>query len=249
MRYAAAAFTSIRRPAFAGLLLALSVCAPTVLRAQNRVLIVSVADVTSGKPLEGAQVRLPETGRESRTDWIGEVKFSNVSAGSHLVTVRVLGYAPGEIKVLVAGDSTGAVFMLEPTATMTDTVRVVAESKKVPPHLVEFDAHKTLGIARILPESVLAKTAPDKLALTIVTRFSRLKISSFNGHDVLKGADAACNVRLFLDGLPMTDDIFLTLDPKALAGVEFYPMISAPAQYRRTDKCATEGVVLLFWSK
>src|SRR5437868_5442912 len=105
------------RPTFTVLsttLLALMAVSPSVAKAQHHALIVSVADAANGRPLEGAQVRLVETGRLSRADWIGEVRFSDVSAGTHVVQVRMVGYAPGEIKVLVAGDSTGAVFMLEP---------------------------------------------------------------------------------------------------------------------------------------
>jgi hypothetical protein len=222
----------------------------SVALAQKHALIVSVADAANGRPLEGAQVRLVETGRLSRADWIGEVKFSDVSAGTHVVQVRMVGYAPGEIKVLVAGDSTGAVFMLEPTPTQTDTVRVVAAPKSASPKLFEFESHKTMGIARILTDSVFSKLEPDQLSVTLATHFPGLFIEFLpGGHTRVKG------VRMYLDGLPMNQDMYEKLNPKDLAGVEFYPIASAPAQYRfvavpigdpgalRADK------ILLFWLK
>jgi hypothetical protein len=246
---------------FAASLFALNVALPPSAGAQKHALIVSVADAASGKPLEGAQVRLPETGRLARADWIGEVKFSDVSAGTHVVRVRMVGYAPAEIKVLVAGDSTGAVFMLEQTAMATDTVRVAAVPKSTTPKLFEFESHRTMGIARILSDSVLGKVERDQLSLTLATHFPGLfivhlvgghsTVKTFRQSGDLKGSE--CGVRMYLDGIAMGQDLFETLDPRDLAGVEYYPIASAPAQYRIAAPPVPNGlaacVVLLFWTK
>lgn len=250
------------RSAFAVLstaLVALTFAVPSVAIAQKHALIVSVADAANGRPLEGAQVRLVETGRLSRADWIGEVKFSDVSAGTHVVQVRIVGYAPGEIKVFVAGDSTGAVFMLEPTATQTDTVRVVAAAKSASPKLFEFESHRTMGIARIVSDSVLNKLEPDRLSLTLATHFPGLFLKYVGAHTTVKSfrgfSSSECGVKMFLDGLPMGQDLYETLNPRDLAGVEYYPIASAPPQYRfaaapiSSPGAANACVILLFWSK
>jgi hypothetical protein len=238
----------------------LSGFAPLPPRAQQHALIVSVADAATGRPLEGAQVRLPDIGRSGRADWIGEVRFRDVSAGSHRVQVRMVGYAPSEIKVLVSGDSTGAVFMLEQMATQTDTVRVV-EHEIVPAKLFEFEVHKKMGFARILSDSILEHIEPDRLSLTLVTRFPGLYLEFVNGHTAVKTFrqsgdiwNSKCGVAMYLDGQKMSQDLYEMLDPKLLAGVEYYPIGLAPAQYRFAAGSVKSDdpnacVVLLFWSK
>lgn len=227
--------------------------APLPPRAQQHVLIVSVADAVTGRPLEGAQVRLPDIGRSGRADWIGEVRFRDVSAGTHRVQVRMVGYASSEINVLVAGDSAGAVFMLEQTATQTDTVKVV-ERETVPAKLFEFEAHKKLGIAKILSDIVLEQVTPDRLSVTLATRFPGLAFVILrDGHTTVKPLRQSgdirkpqCGVAMYLDGQEIGQDSYETLDPRLLAGVEYYPFAMAPAQYRlAANACA----VLLFWTK
>jgi hypothetical protein len=234
---------------------------PSTLPAQRHSLIVSVADAVTGKPLEGAQVRLPDIGRAGRADWIGEVRIRDVSAGLHRVQVRMVGYAPSEITVRVEGDSTGAVFMLEQTAAQADTVKII-EHENVPAKLFEFEAHKKMGIARILQDTALERVTPDRLSLTLATRFPGLALEILrDGHTTVKSLrqsgdiwNSKCSVAMYLDGQKMGQDQYETLDPKLLAGVEYYPMNMAPAQYRFAPgsvkgDSAISCVVLLFWSK
>src|SRR2546429_207887 len=84
--------------------------------AQRHALVVSVADVADGRPLSGADVRLVGTSRAGRTDWIGEARFFDLPARRQRVQVRMLGYAPAELEIPIAGDSSGAIFMLEAVA-------------------------------------------------------------------------------------------------------------------------------------
>lgn len=224
--------------------------ASSAAQAQKHVLSVSVADAETGRPLEGAQVRLPESGRVATTNWIGEALFNDASPGPILAQVRLIGYAPSEVRVLVRGDSTGAFFALEPIPAQTDTVKVFAERTKVASKLFEFEAHKTMGIARILPESVLARTEPDRLSLVLATRFPGLVMRFAGAHTTIASLRyGGCHgVTKFLDGMYLDDEQYFVLDPRDLAGVEYYPMGMAPVQYRRpqdADACA----VLLFWSK
>ena len=229
--------------------------ASSAAQAQKHVLSVSVADAETGRPLEGAQVRLPESGRVATTNWLGEALFSEASPGPVLARVRMIGYAPSEVRVLVRGDSTSAFFALEPAPAQADTVKVFAERTKVASKLFEFEAHKTMGIARIVPESVLAKTEPDRLSLMLATHFPGLVMRFAGAHTTVASLrNGGCGVKMFLDGLPMDDERYFMLDPRDLVGVEYYPMGMAPVQYRSaltrlSDATGPACAVLLFWSK
>jgi hypothetical protein len=228
-------------------------------QAQKHVLTVSVADAETGRPIEGAQVRLPDSGRIAITNWIGEALFNDASPGPILAQVRMIGYAPSEVRVLVRGDSTGAFFALEATPAQTDTVKVFAERTKVASKLFEFEAHKTMGIARILPESVLANAEPDRLSLMLATHFPGLVMRFARGHTTVASLrHGGCGVKMFLDGILMDEERYFMLDPRDLAGVEYYPVSMAPVQYRhpltRPSDAGQGGdgpacAVLLFWSK
>ena len=102
----------------------------------------------------------------------------------------------------------------------------------------------------------------DQLSLTLATHFPGLFIVHLaGGHSTVKTFRQSgdlkdeCGVRMYLDGIAMGQDLFETLDPRDLAGVEFYPIASAPAQYRFAAPPVHDSnglaacVVLLVWTK
>ncbi len=235
--------------------------------AQSTTLVVSVADAHSGKPLMGAQVRLPTLGRLARADWLGETRISAVPRGRYEIVVRALGYAPSDIMLDVAGDSVGAVFMLEPVATGLDTVRVFAPV--VSQRLEPFEMRRRMGIGRFLAESALVKEGTRSLANVLVTHlpglrlvpddpasFMTVKSSGTSGNiwDFDNTALGTCKVDIYLDGVPLIDHLE-SVFPADLAGVELYNMSSAPAQYRQAAGIGSPGgryascKVLLLWTK
>ena len=194
------------------------------------ILVVSVADAKSGKPLEGAQVRLPEIGRTARANWIGEARFNDLATGKYQVQVRHLGYAGSEITIAVSGDTVGAVFMLERIAAL-DTVRVEAATNPSrfasPSRAEEFDARRRMGIGHFLTDSILAKEADHDLAhaLSIHLPSIRVERAKEPGHWTIVGmgttgimskqgrglspdsqALGLCPVDIYLDGVFQSGD-------------------------------------------
>src|SRR4051812_39795192 len=93
----------------------LAVLVPNCLNAQggkSSLVIASVTDAKTGKPLENAEVTLPDANVTARTDWAGEARLPNVSRGAHKFEVRHPGYAALDIELMVDGDSTGPVFRM-----------------------------------------------------------------------------------------------------------------------------------------
>jgi hypothetical protein len=222
------------------------------------VVVAGVADADTGAPLTDALVRLPDLGRAARTDWIGEARIAGVKPGLVRIEARKLGYAPADVTLIVKGDSIGPVFMLSRSTAALDTVRVFGQL--VPARLQEFETRRHMGIGRFLTDSVLEKEGNLSLAVALSMRLpgiravpdtdiashSRLVSTRINATTPKRaGFQLNCAVDVYLDGFLYYDDID-AISPREIAGIEFYTIGSAPAQYRRgTGSCQ----VMLIWSK
>jgi hypothetical protein len=227
--------------------------------------IASVADASSGAPLENAEVRVVDADMAAKTDWSGEARISYVSPGKHKFEVRRAGYAVLDVDLLVEGDSTGPVFRLASTEQTPALEPVTVNAQ--PPSLKDFEARRAQRIGKFLTADQLAAERNQSLMSVVVHSFNGLMSTqdpARAGHDVLmmRRANAQlnkntvpedehfvfeshCGVDIYLDGAQFRDDLD-SIRIADLAGVEFYTMSSAPGEYRRLSKnCG----VLLLWSK
>ena len=234
---------------------------------RNSLVIASVADASSGAPLQDAEVRLVDANMTSRTDWSGEARISNVSPGKHKFEVRHPGYDVLEVELLVEGDSTGPVFRLASTKPAPSLEPVTVKAKQPPSSLSEFEARRAQGIGKFLTADQLAAANNQSLMSIVVHAFNGLMSAQdpeHTGRNILmtrRGnaqldmtklsteqhflSESHCGVDIYLDGSRFSDDLD-AIRPGDLAGVEYYPMGSAPGQYRRlSESCG----VLLLWSK
>jgi hypothetical protein len=222
--------------------------------AQSHALVVSVADVSNGHPLEGADVRLVGASKAARTDWIGEARFFNLPVSRQRVQVRMLGYAAAELEIPISGDSSGAIFMLEPVALPLDKVDVKAERPDA--RFAEFDLHRRFGTGRYLTDSVLAKEGTRPISFVLISHFPGLTPATVesSGRDsivatqhggLLFSMAQTCAVAVYLDGIRWTDGLE-GIRTEELHGVEYYDITTAPIQYRRPGAACK---VLLFWTK
>jgi hypothetical protein len=236
--------------------------------AGKSLVIASVADATSGAPLENAEVTLPGAKISARTDWSGEARIPNVVAGKYRFQIRHPGYAVLEVDLLVQGDSTGPVFRLVSTAPPAPALEpVTVTGKSRPSSLSEFEARRAQGIGRFLTADELAAQGNRSLINVIVHAFSGLMAApdpARTGHDMLMTrranarldqnnlpanehyqSESHCGVDIYLNGGQFHDDLE-SIRTTDLAGAEYYPIGSAPGEYRRlTDSCG----VLLLWTR
>ena len=216
-------------------------------------LIVGVADAETGEALEGAEVVLMRLYRIGRTTSMGEATLQDVPRGAQRVRVRRLGYAPSEIDLAIVGDTTGAVFRLQRTATQLGAVNV--EADWIPPRMREVDLRRKQGIGRFLSEAELERDKDRDFASTMTTRFPGLStIGDTQGHrflvTTLGSASftgvAACYVTLYLDDMEIPKEEQSMIRTWDLAAVEYSTASQVPARYRtKTYKCG----VMLLWSK
>src|SRR6266853_6508116 len=223
--------------------------------AGKSLVIAAVTDGQSGAPLADAVVSLSDLNVSARTDWSGEARIPNVSPGPHKFEIRMAGYAPLSVDLLVQGDSTGPVFRLAKVGTTLEPVKVAGDPSSS--YLAPFDARRAQGRGRYLTAADLEKNQNRSLVAVLVQAFGGLMSTpdpARPGHNILvtrrtkprlTNVDVHCGVDIYLDNSQYLDDLE-ALHPSDLAGVEYYPIESAPGEYRKlSDNCG----VLVLWSK
>src|ERR1051325_1470721 len=240
-------------------LLALCLVGPGLVSAQSdktSLIIASVADARSGQPIADAEVKLADVNLSAKTDWSGEARIANVGAGQHNFQIVKAGYDSLVVTLQVQGDSIGPVFRILKSGTSTPAPVAVAATPRTS-YLVEFEKRREQGHGKYLTASDLEAKKNRPLVTVLAQSFSGLMSTpdaTRPGHNILvtrrtrprlSAADMHCGVDIYLDSSPYLDDLE-ALQPSDLAGVEYYPIESAPGEYRRlTDNCG----VLILWSK
>ena len=240
---------------------------PGVSAQRHSLVIASVADASSGAPLENAEVRLVDARMAARTDWSGEARISDVPQGKYKFEVRHPGYAVLYVDLLVEGDSTGPVFRLASIGPVPSLEHVTVNAQRPTSPLKDFETRRGQGIGKFLSADELASESNRSLMTIVVQAFNglmsvpdpeqtsriilmtrrqdaRLDLNTLP-EDKHYLSESHCGVDIYLDGSPFKDDLD-SVKPGDLAAVEYYPMSGAPGQYRRlSENCG----VLLLWSK
>jgi len=113
--------------ALIALLAVLTATAPPAAAQQVGTIRGSITDAATQRPLAGAQVSLPGTGRGALTNNNGAFLLVGVPPGSHTVRVTMIGYEPAERTVtLAAGQSLAVDFALRETAVALEELIVTA---------------------------------------------------------------------------------------------------------------------------
>jgi hypothetical protein len=237
-----------------------SIAAQTTAKAS--VVIAGVTDAQSGAPLADAEVSVSDLNVSARTDWSGEVRIPNVAGGKHKFEIRRAGYEPLDVDLLVQGDSIGPVFRLAKVETAAAPGTPALAPVKVAgdpstSYLADFERRRAQGRGRFLTAADLDKKQNRSLVAVLANAFGGLMSTpdpARPGHNILMtrstkprltNVDVHCGIDVYLDNSQYLDDLE-ALHPSDLAGVEYYPIESAPGEYRKlTDNCG----VLILWSR
>lgn len=227
-------------------------------QARNSVVIASVTDAKSGQPLADAQVTLDDINITARTDWSGEARIAGVATGRHNFIIVKPGYDSMVVALQVQGDSVGPVFRLLKSGTTTQTLTpVTVPANPATSYLADFERRRQEGRGKYMTADELEKKANRSLVAVLAQAFGGLMSTpdpARPGHNILMSRrtrprldriDIHCGIDVYLDSSPYLDDLE-AIRPSELAGVEYYPIESAPGEYRKlTDNCG----VLILWSK
>ena len=202
----------------------------------------------SGVPLAGAQVVL--RAKRTNTNAKGEFKLASLTAGEHLVLVRMPGFAPktDTIEVADAGEARREYRLSRVTAVLPEVRSTTTLTDR---RLAEFYDRREFGMGRFLDSTEFANTAgtrtSDRLRrLPGVTigrgRFSDAYVWSSRGR---------CAANVWMDGLNLGTgyDVNL-LDPSIILAIEWYPSPGmTPVQFSMVKRGASHCAVLVIWTK
>ena len=207
-------------------------------------------------PLAGASAWLLGTKLEVSTGDNGRFRITNIPAGTYIVVVRRLGYAPlSSAMSIAAGDTTRASFTLVQQQVTLDRVVVNAAAFAGP--LGEFEFRRLSGMGQFMTQAEIEK-------LNLVGTSDLLRTF----HSVAVGPNAVlasrllpavgCPMQFYVDGLAMTvTDLERDLPPPhEIAGIEVHAnTATVPMQYASLGGGGVSGRgggicgVILIWRR
>lgn len=219
-----------------------------------------VTDAKSGQVLSGATVSVTD-GSTTRTDESGLYRLRSVPAATHIIAVRMVGYAKQSRTVTVEeGREVTADFKLEPSANVLDQVivtgTVVATELKSVPNAITVITAKQIeerGITRIdelfrgeIPglfslETGAAGTA-GAVSLDEVIMYSRgaTRISETD----LVASVITNPIKTYVDGVELSNSQYLSqIDPKSIERIE---ILTGPQASTIYGANAINGVMQIF---
>ncbi|MFN8666928.1 MAG: carboxypeptidase regulatory-like domain-containing protein [Gemmatimonadaceae bacterium] len=196
-----------------------------------------------GEPLPGARVRLYGETREVRSDARGAFVLAGVPAGTRMLELRALGYAPRrELIDLVAQQEVVVDLPLEEFPTTIDTIRVYGARPALGDVMAGFERRRSLSQGVFFDPEGLERRHP--LAFSDLLRgIAGVDVMTLDGARAIamRGADgqARCEPELVVDGLRLPryeSDIDNLIPVSIVRAVEVYPRrIQAPAEFQALD--------------
>jgi len=216
----------------------------------------TVTDARSQRPLQGVSVAVDESHTGGVTAADGTYRLTNVAAGEHRLTVRLLGYTKRIVTVTVRdGEGTTANVTLEPSVNALDQVVVTGtviptELKAVPNAITVITAKdiEQRGITQI--QQLFRGDVPGLFAairgsaspLDEVFMFSR-GATALSGNSA--GTSSGTNpIKTYVDGVEMADPKYLSqIDPQSIERIE---ILTGPQASTIYGSNALNGVMQIF---
>ncbi len=206
-----------------------------------------VTDAKTGQGVAGARVTLQGTGLGALTNDSGGFRVANVPPGSYAVTVRRIGYAQGVGTVAVVADQEAVLDVsLELSASPLDAVVVTGtvvptEVKALPTPVSvitaeDLAAQRPHTVQELFRQAVPTAVAWDLAAIPVQTTFSVRGASTIS-------SGGLGQMKVFIDGIPMSDYTFASVDPNSIERVEVIRGPQAAAIY---GSDALGGVLQIF---
>lgn len=215
-------------------------------------LVVTAVSEETQQPLSGAEVLLDGRGR-GRTDAAGVYRVTGIDAGSRVVIVRHLGFAPERVVVQAASGRATRVFVALTTRPIPlAEIRVHARSGaglRMLHNRGFFDRQRNSGgffFNRSDIERSHSLTTADLLARVPGVQIAR-SFGSSRASMNRNATRSSCPVQYFVDGIPVYAFGLEEMRLEDLEGVEVYRGASQiPPEFNRHN--AMCGVVV-FWTR
>jgi len=184
-----------------------------------------------GKPVANAQVSVPGTGVDGRTEETGTFRLGGLPSGTQTVEVRAIGFEPKRVAVDLTREhlTTVDVVLDRPVQTL-GAVTIYGKGNSA---MAEFQRRLKAGWGHILTPADIARRnafqASDLFLMIPGVRVARGR--GFSNTILVRG----CRPTVYLNGMRMDDDAASDIDmlvtPSELTAVEVYTAANRPAEF------------------
>jgi hypothetical protein len=184
-----------------------------------------------GKPVPNAEVSVPGTGVDSRTQENGTFALGGLPSGTQTVEIRTIGFEPKRVTVDLTRERLTTIdVVLDRPVQMLAAVKVYGKGNA---SLVEFERRLRAGWGHFLtPTDIAKRNAFQVTDLFRTMPGVRVAPSAGFGNTVLL---RGCRPTVYLNGMRMDDNAASEIDmlatPSELTAVEVYTAAARPAQF------------------
>ena len=184
-----------------------------------------------GKPVANAQVSVPGTGVDGRTEESGTFQLGGLPSGTQTVEVRAIGFEPKRVSVDLTREhlTTVDVVLDRPVQTL-DAVKVYGKGNSA---MAEFQRRLKAGWGHFLTPGDIARRGAFQ-ASDLFRTIPGVRVApgrGFGSTILVRG----CRPTVYLNGMRMDDeaasDIDMLVTPSELTAVEVYTAASRPAEF------------------
>lgn len=230
--------------------------------------LLGVFDAQSGEPIEGAEVIDALNRVTALTTSTGTVSLVFLPDGGSMVQIKKVGYQPSTMVIEIAPADTIPITVVlnrltqtagGPAQTLPTVVTRDTAPRHISPGLQAFEERRRSGFGHFITEAELRKQDNRKMTnilrdlpgITMLCpktgprKFECFAVSGRGKKYAVQGG--ACEINLYIDGVPVSDNDLEKLNTSEFAAVEFYSGgATIPVQYNLTGSSC--GVILL-WTR
>ena len=230
--------------------------------AQQRSTLTGVVTTASAAPIAQARVTISGTALATATDSSGNFRVAGIPAGTSVLEVRMLGYAPLALPVeVLAGETLHIRLALASEPVVLSSVEVVADT--VNRALEGFQARRARGTGRFFDRADIVKMQP-RVFTDVLRRVAGVQVQSGietygSGSAVQMGRNSGgmgsrtCPVEFFVNGahFPLVRDggINHFIAPEEVVAVEVYAGASQVPQRFSSAMYNTRCGVVVIWTR
>jgi carboxypeptidase family protein len=202
----------------------------------------------SGVPLAGVEVVL--RAKRTNTNAKGEFKLASLTAGEHLVLVRMPGFAPktDTIEVADAGEARREYRLSRVQATLPEVPVITTLTDR---RLAEFYNRQQFGMGRFMDSAQFANAHGIRTAEKLM-RLPGLLIQRGKFSDAyVISSRGRCAASVWMDGLNLGTGFDVnSLDPGIILAIEWYPTAAmTPVQFSMVKRGASHCAAIVIWTK
>jgi hypothetical protein len=203
----------------------------------------------SHDPISHARVTLDGTPLETTTDSAGRFSLTDLDAGSVVIEIRAIGYAPASWSVALKPHQVVThQFDLEPLAVELPEVVVKGKTPLSARRFVDFERRRHSGMGAFITQEFIERANPSSLVDVLVTvrGVQQVCISNQCVAKMVR-SPPGCYPQYYLDGNESTPYFARLTPPQDIKGVEIYRGASeTPGEFQGSNSGC--GVIAI-WTK